>query len=130
MYIPILLQFPISKRNWLFLPCAGKVAKVNQTFPLTNRYYCHCPAATLVCTFPGDPIFAIMYVLDNGTQVDCNGYKTHVVTHNLTIGGLVVQMNSTGVSEGNIYSCFAVYRDGSTAESETMTLADFLEGQL
>ena len=64
-----------------------------------------------------------------GAHYNCDGYANHQVEAGN--GKLSLVMNSTTAQslEGNVYSCTAVYSNGSTAESGPVTLPT-IEGQL
>ena len=110
--------------------CTGMVAEIQRTFPNTQDYRCHCPSIILKCTFPRNPVAAAWYVSINGSLENCDGYFSHSVNNaSMQSGSLELLINNTGVSQGNIYSCTAVYANGSTAESEAIILPTF-EGQL
>ena len=133
MVTTILFTFVTPNLSHTFYShCTGKVAVIHQVYPETEEYRCHYPAATLTCTFPGGPFVAGWYVFIDGIQQNCDGYSNHLVdATNMTSGVLVLQMNNTRQQglENNIYSCTAVYSDGSSADSGTVTLPPF-EGQL
>lgn len=110
--------------------CAGKVANITQVFPETNQYRCHCPSTILKCTFPESSITAAWYVLVNGVLQNCNGYPNHSVdSTDVEMGTLVLSVNDTSLSQINIYSCAAVYGDGSSAQSMPFMLPRY-GGQL
>lgn len=107
----------------------GKVATIQHVYPETEDYRCHCPSIRLNCTFPEGALVASWYVFANGTQENCNGYPQHEVE--TSSGGLLLVVNNTRQldQESNIYSCTAVYSDGSTAESNTMVLPPYEDGR-
>ena len=103
---------------------------VEQVFPHKANYRCHCPAVELMCTFPEGALVANWFVATlSGTQFNCNNYDNHQVEPKN--GKLSLTMNTTTSQslEGNVYSCTAVYSDGSTAESGAVTLPT-IGGQL
>ena len=104
----------------------GKVARIQRVFPGTEKYRCHCPAVMLNCTFPEGALVATWFVFANGILENCDGYFQHQVENR--DGGLLLVVNNTEQLESNIYSCTAVYSDGSTAESNTMVLPPYEDG--
>lgn len=104
--------------------CTGKVAVIEQMYPETKEYHCHCPNTMLKCTFPENATIAGFYVLVNGIQLNCVGYPNHEVQS--SNGVLVLTVNATDSSvSGNSYICTAVYADRSNARSGIWTLPEY-----
>ena len=104
---------------------------IEQFYPKTDKYSCHYPHVKLKCTFSEDPLTASFTVLVNGRDPELVTTSTpgHTVdASEIQSGALYLEVNSAKqYSEGNSYSCAAVYPNGETEESDVFPIP-LLEG--
>ena len=93
-------------------------------FPENVDYCCHCPNIKLKCNFSESPLIASWAVV-NGKDNELVTPSTpgHTVdTSEIQSGTLYLEVNSTVYSEGNSYSCTAVYPDGETEVADSFLI--------
>ena len=116
--------------NYCLLFYAHAASRIEQVYPLNTNYCCHCPNIELMCTFSENPFTASWTVLRNGVpdQVT-DGTPGHTVNRSqLQNGILVLHVNHTMYSKHNIYSCTALYVDGTETEETNSFVIPMDEG--
>ena len=96
---------------------AHTASMVEQVFPANVDYCCHCPNIKLKCTFSKNPVTAFWSALINGRDPELVTPSTpgHTVnTSEIQNGTLYLMVNSSVYSEGNQYSCTAVFPGDKT----------------
>ena len=104
---------------------ALSAATVEQMFPRAE-YCCHCPNIRLQCTFSRVPLVASWTVLVNGTpeQVTNNTVGHTVDISKLNNMILILHVNDTQYSRGNMYSCTAVYSASDNEVSDLFSIPE------
>ena len=109
------------------------VSTVEQMFPMNDSYSCHSPNIKLKCNFSVNPFTATWSVLVNGRDPELVTPSTpgHTVDASaMQSGTIYLEIHSTVYSEGNSYSCTAVYldRDQDTEVSDVFPIP-IVEGE-
>ena len=104
---------------------AHTASTVEQVFPANVDYCCHCPNIKLKCTFSEKPVTAFWSVLRNDTDtvVVISSTPGHTVDKSeIQNGTLYLMVNNTVYSEGNLYSCTAVFPNGETENARSFPI--------
>lgn len=94
-------------------------ATIEQMYPMTEDYCCHCPSITLRCTFPKNPLTASWTFRENGIPSQVTVYtRGHTVNASEVPSGILyLYVSNSSYLENNAYTCSAVYIDGGVRES-------------